>query len=556
MISIYQKRIQTKLLSVFALCCVAICSVPFGVSAQVPAGSMSLSVTPTLFQMAASPLQSWDSSIKVINNNNHPITVYANVVNFSPQGETGQGKFIPIFEEATDGTTLAEWISITRDPILIAPEQSYSIPFTVQVPSDPSPGGHFAAIMIGTKPPETKGLVQVKTSQVVTSLFFVRVAGDVIEEGIVREFRTVKNFVSIPEANFEVRFENKGNVHLQPQGEIVITNMWGKERGIIPINHQTHFGNVLPESIRKFEFAWKGDPSFTDIGRYKAVLALAYGEDSRKFVTSTAYFYVIPVKAGLTVLGSLLALMLLITWGIKMYVRRMLLLAGIEPETVQSRRVSKSFTREGDVRVQRKVSLKAPVQDGVLDLKMRLKASHAFFDTIKTLSVFVFSYKLFFIGLIASSVAIFVVTVFFTQVMEEQRNYEVTIDNADADIILSSEEIIYNRLHDEGASTITPVENILDQPYELVLINSSDIVGAAAALQKELIPKGYTIAELRSDFEESKSRSVVVYDVSLQEDALILGKLVGNALLSVRPQTASTSVPNITVFIGNDYSTE
>jgi hypothetical protein len=58
-------------------------------------GGLSLSVTPTLFQMSAVAGQSWSSGVKVINNNPHELTVYAQVVNFAPQGESGEGKLIP-----------------------------------------------------------------------------------------------------------------------------------------------------------------------------------------------------------------------------------------------------------------------------------------------------------------------------------------------------------------------------------------------------------------------------------------------------------------------------
>src|SRR5690606_4502697 len=142
------------------------------------------------------------------------------------------------FEDMTEGTTLAEWIEITKDPVVLGPGQSAPVPFTVRVPENVSPGGHFAAIMVGTRPPENSGEFQIKTSQIVTSLFFLRISGDVIENGMIREFRSTETFYSEPEVGFEVRFANKGNVHIQPQGEIKIKNMWGKERGTIPINHK------------------------------------------------------------------------------------------------------------------------------------------------------------------------------------------------------------------------------------------------------------------------------------------------------------------------------
>jgi len=506
--------------------------------------------------MSVVPSQAWNSSVKVINNNKHEITVYAQVVDFAAEGESGEGKFLPILEPtAESGTTLAQWITLSKEPILIAPEQSYSIPFTVQVPEDAAPGGHFAAILIGTKPPEGEGSFRVSTSQIVTSLFFVRIAGDVIEDGVVREFTVRNSFTDIPKAEFEVRFENKGNVHLKPQGEILITNMWGKERGVIPINQQTHFGNVLPQSIRKFEFSWEGEHSFSDIGRYKALLTLAYGEDNRKFETTTEYFYVIPVKATGIVLGTFVAFVLFVRWSIKAYVRRMLLLAGVEPDAgTYARQRRKSFEKEGDVRIV-KASMRAPVRRGVSDFKGRLQSTDAFLGKVTAFFGFVMSYKLFFISVIVLLLGAAASTVFIMQVTEEQRDYEIVISNADTDVKISSEEIMHDAK--EKSVEVPPLEqtetNETTQAYSIVLVNSSDTPGAAGHLQTALEQKGYVIDELKSDFEKSKETSVVVYDIEYQEEALLLGKEVGNALLSVNPSTDATS-PSITIYIGNDYN--
>lgn len=556
MISIYLKKIIAR--TTIAFCCVCLFFLfTTNTHAQENTG-LSLSVTPTLFQMSVVPSQAWNSSVKVINNNKYEITIYANVVNFAPQGEEGEGKFLPVFTEETDGATLAEWITISNEPFTIAPEQSVSIPFSVAVPNDASPGGHFSAILIGTKPPEVEGSFKVSTSQIVTSLFFVRVAGDVIEDGLIREFNTANTFVSTPYADFEVRFENKGNVHLQPQGEIVITNMWGKERGVIPINHQTHFGNVLPLSIRKFEFSWSGEQSFSDIGRYKAVITLAYGEDSKKFETRILYFYVIPIKAGSIVLGSFIAFMLFVRWSVKAYVRRMLFLAGVDPVvSKEKQKTRKSFEQEGDVRIIRRASLRSPVETGVRDLKTQLMQSRVLLEKIKVLGQFIILYKIFFLSIIVVCIALYALTLFVMSANKEQRDYEIIIDNADVDVKLSSEEILYNKQQEIGEEIKAEQTVVADteQTFDLVLVNSSDTPGLAGRLQESLVTEGYTVSNLQSDFEKSKETSVIVYDLELQEEALTLSKKLQGALLSANPENKN-EVPTITVYIGNDYATQ
>lgn len=382
--------------------------------------SQTLSVTPPLFQLSALPGDIWQSSVKVVNGNPYPLTVYAEVVNFEAMGEAGQGRFVPLQRDDVDKTELGSWIQIAKGPHLVPREQTKEITFFVEVPDNAPPGGHYAAILVSTEPPEDTGeLLAVKTSQAVTSLFFVRIEGDVNEAGAIREFRVVDKFLPKPEATFKLRFENKGNVHLQPRGDIVITNMWGTERGTIPVNYQTHFGNVLPMSIREFNFTWQSNFRMSDVGRYKAVATLGYGEDGVKSVTSVAYFWVIPVKATLIVLSVLSIFVGLIVWMIKLYIRRMLTLAGVDiQEEVQTKAPQKLSYKK----------VAAPLKSGVLDLRERLSDTDEAQSMLRTVGNFILQYKRFFISVVLL-VIIFVTSVHFIgKATEKDQDYRVIIE--------------------------------------------------------------------------------------------------------------------------------
>jgi hypothetical protein len=162
-------------------------------------------------------------------------------------------------------------------------------------------------------------------SSAVTSLVFLRVPGDVTELGNIRDFYAANDIIQSPDAHFILRFENKGNVHLVPQGQIVITNMWGKERGRVNINESSTFGNVLPASTRKFEFAWNMiDPSPLEVGRYKAVATIVYGVEGRNTVERTVYFWIVPWKPVASIVGSLLFFVWFIAWSIRRYINKAL----------------------------------------------------------------------------------------------------------------------------------------------------------------------------------------------------------------------------------------
>lgn len=290
--------------------------------------ALTLSVTPPLFQLTMGAGEYWASTLKIVNTNDYDVTYYATPVNFESTGERGTGNFRPVAEDfgaEHDEASLAHWIQISKEPLLIPAGQSKDVPFAIQVPTDAPPGGHYAAVLVGTQPPEASSDgSRIGVSSYVSTLFFLKLRGDVVEDGRIREFTTNASWYESPEATFVVRFENTGTVHVRPVGDIRIYNMWGKERGVIEINQGTSFGNVLPKSVRRYEFLWTGEASPFDIGRYKAILTVGYGDAVKRNATATTYFWVVPVMPVATTVGTLIAFVLLTVFFIRRYIRRVL----------------------------------------------------------------------------------------------------------------------------------------------------------------------------------------------------------------------------------------
>ena len=504
--------------------------------------AITLSISPSLYEMSAEPGQEWRSTLKIVNVNKFDLTVYADVVNFAPRGEGGEGMFMPV-DEGGEGFTLAEWFTITTEPIIIPREQSVEIPFAVRVPFDASPGGHFAAILIGTKPiASTDGSSKLQTAQMVTSLFFARVAGDVEENGTIREFSAEKTILGRPEATFSLRFENKGNVHLQPRGEIKIYNMWGEERGIIPINQQANFGNVLPESIRKFLFTWKGEWSVSDIGRYSAVATLGYGTEEVQFASAKTYFWVLPLKLLFGILVGIAIFVVLLTWLIRLYVRHMLMVAGVGIEDYQSVRQRS----EG----KRKVTFHAPVQVGILDLSQRLKATKTFVERMHSLLTFALTYRLFFLAVSLVVVFVSILVWYVRSANTAQRSFEVVYlqDEKTERSTTNSEEIIYNSLPSvkgSGNDTASP-----PSAASLSVVNRSGKSGLGATIRLKLEERGYTVSALAADFLDTQTRTVITAVASSYDDALVLSRALNGVPVSIVENNETGA--DITIYVGSD----
>lgn len=512
----------------------------------------ALSVTPPFAQMVVLPGDTFRSYVKVINPNAYPLTVFVTPVNFATGDEDGHPKFIPLIDQEVDKATMAGWIDVTRDPLVIAPESSVNVNYLINVPGDAQPGGHFAALLIGTRPPDTAGASAIRTSQVVSALFLARVEGDILEGGQIREFSVTDWFSSTPRAELALRFENIGNVYIQPQGDITIFNMWGKERGFIPVNQKTNFGNVLPKSIRKFSFEWEGTPSITDIGRYSAVATLSYGVNGKQSVDRTLHFWVIPVKATLITLGFIIGFIVFITFSIKLYVRRALQLAGHTVERVPGKTTPR--TLPSTKRIDRRV-MSAPLKEGVLDLRRSVKRQPDPLNAEKGdgLRSFISRYRKFFGAVSIGIVGLGLIFWYVLDARTEERPYEVKVKHSDGTTTITSEEVLRDRLDVPEDRTSVESEAIDDEPLQLVsIVNASGVPGTGAEIALRLEQRGYRVADISTDA-DGRDRSAIIFNASKIEVATLLSEVLDGTPLSARPEGEETE-PEVLVIIGRDLT--
>ncbi len=306
--------------------------------------AQAVTVSPVRIELAVDPGQSIDSSIKIYNNERGVKTYYLFAAKFDSQDETGQPHFIP-----NDKTGIVSWTNLPTS-IDVGPQQSQNVNFSISVPAGTDPGGYFGAVLISQIPPSPSGF-DISLQSEVGTLLFLKVNGNFKQGETILEFETKdKNhtFNHLP-IEFFFRFQNSGADRAQPIGDITLKNMFGGTAKIISANPSA--GNVLPESVRKFEMAWVtagGDIverfndkieypeflSFTDavkyqwkhfaVGKYTANLQLVVNNDSSRHYAGTLSFWVFPWQlllviavATIVFMGPLLLLVIVIIWLIR-----------------------------------------------------------------------------------------------------------------------------------------------------------------------------------------------------------------------------------------------
>ncbi len=491
--------------------------------------SLVMSVSPTQFKMSADPGQTWSSSIRVINGNQTDLPVYVSVALFTADGETGQPRFVT---PQSDTSTLADWITVTSEPIVIPAERPIQIPFTITVPRDAPPGGQYAALFVGTQPPTIRpDATSVQTSQVIASLIFLQVSGDIVERGLIREFRTNQQIFNRPEASFVLRFENQGTVHLQPQGDITILNMWGEERGLVPINQRTFLGDVLPGQVRRFTFDWQSEWSLTDMGLYTAIATVGYGTKDKQFTTTRATFWVIPWKILLWLGGGLLLFFWFVSWAVRLYIRRMLALAGL-PTTSQTAVASVRITP----------SVMAPLEAGLLDLRDRLQESQSntlgWWRQVRVILSFVYHYRTFFIVIFIIVVVVIAVIWYIVATTSVTREYEVRVTERDIPVSFSNGQI------QSG-------ETVIKDTVTVQIYAAGGSPAALEEVRERLISNGYDV-RLESELEgDTRTASVILHSPGYQQEALAISDALGGTLIS-QYEVTDDQPAGILVQVGSD----
>lgn len=200
-------------------------------------------------------------------------------------------KPIVLLGEKRGPYSLKDYIKPEISEFSLAHGQRITIPIEISIPKDAEPGGKYGAVIVASFPSEdkTKEGIGVTIVSRLANLFFVRVKGEVKEEGFLKNFLTDKKFYSSFPIKFQLIFENKGNVHLVPYGVIEIFNLLGKKVGEIEVKPWF----AMPNSLRSREVELSKETFL--FGWYKAVASINRGYQNLVDQKSVSFF-VFPTK--------------------------------------------------------------------------------------------------------------------------------------------------------------------------------------------------------------------------------------------------------------------
>jgi hypothetical protein len=214
----------------------------------------------------------------------------------------------------------ATWLATDTLEVDAPAGQTVKKIFTLSVPAEAEPGGHYGVIFFEQVQPKEGPLV--KTVPRIGVVTLVTVPGVIVRAGKITSvdvtsgwFWPTRKFPLVPKKKVHARvtFYNEGNVHLTIKGRLTYTPSFGWSTGSVDLREIT----VLPKTTRYLEADIK-DPPF--IGTYEVTAVIAYGSSLDVFdttLTKKSTFHVYSLS-----LLSLLLVLLTIIFVPHLYRRR------------------------------------------------------------------------------------------------------------------------------------------------------------------------------------------------------------------------------------------
>ena len=217
------------------------------INAQTPS-TYDVTVSPVFFDLSTNPGSLVSDRIRVRNNTSSPLPIKIEVKRL-----TGDENGALTLKDTSDDNSLS-WIKFESTRIVAKPLEWTNIPFKIEVPTSAAYGYYYAVSLTQDKVVGSKTTgATITGAAAIPILLNVRKEGAKFEGKLV-SFKTDSNMYDYPPVNFITKFENTGNVHIRPRGNIFVKDMLGRQIAILDVNQAS--GAVLPNSQRFFESTW------------------------------------------------------------------------------------------------------------------------------------------------------------------------------------------------------------------------------------------------------------------------------------------------------------
>jgi hypothetical protein len=287
-------------------------------------GGNALKITPVRSDLEMDPGTTKTLIVSVTNLTNVAATLHGAINDFTTTDETGHPALILDENQSAPSHSFKQFAQPIGN-FSLGPGAEKDVKVTITVPRGTAGGGYYGAVRFY---PQGTGEKNLNLAASVGSIVLLKVNGNIIEKMNMASFDIRRGdnsavlFTSGKGLTNVARFQDTGNIQLEPFGKMQLKR-FGKVVAEYEVNTTDPKGNVLPDSIRRFDTKLKDVGSF---GKFSLEGNFGYGSTGQ-LLTAKVTFYVVPVPLAIT-LGVILLLLILaiifIPRMIRSYNRRVL----------------------------------------------------------------------------------------------------------------------------------------------------------------------------------------------------------------------------------------
>lgn len=229
--------------------------------------------------------------LTVINDGNEGYTFVVYAGPFSVKDED----YDPNYTTVNASNQAYQWVQFEKTSFYLKAGERVDVPYTITVPKDAAPGGHYAVLFAETQP--TPNSASVSRKKRVGALLYMTVDGETKLQGSIESWSTNLWQKYAPIVS-NVRIKNDGNTHFQADTSVTYKDIFGKKK--FTLNQQSL---ILPGTTRRLPIEWQNPPK---LGIFKVggqVAMLDHTEQLPEKYIIFAPLWTIYVLIGLVVLA-------------------------------------------------------------------------------------------------------------------------------------------------------------------------------------------------------------------------------------------------------------
>lgn len=248
----------------------------------------SVMVSPPTIKHSLNPSEEVQGQIKIFNLGSQALYFTTDIKDFIVKDEKGTPDLLS--QETFREFSARSWLSLSPKTFTLLSKEEKTLTYFLKVPKEGKPGGHYAALVFT---PTNSFILEETGASVEGSLgvlFYISVKGAITEKAVITKF-TAHSFQEYGPVKVTTTIRNLGNIHIQSQGNLLVSDLFGKTVQTERLSEK----NIFPQSVREYQNLVGKKYMF---GRFKVTLTASFGQSSSIVapLTASLYFWIVPWK--------------------------------------------------------------------------------------------------------------------------------------------------------------------------------------------------------------------------------------------------------------------